>query len=786
MFSTLNLLSIMSDVWNKVTDFSTTLWGLFLKVLYLITQCFVWLIDFLQIIFRKLAGVDTYFIKKSSSTQYEKMEGDIILNLITDKRIYSVFIGIVLLSVVLLFVTTIVAIIRSEYATEGAQNSKGKIIGKSIKGLFSFVLVPITLLLGLVVSNALLNALDGVTSNSTSTTYITTDSNGKQTVASQKPTVNLYIFDKENSDPNNPSSGIFQLNSTSIGGLIFESSMYNANRQRIDNTFLGETNEDKYGLRFGGVFVDDNTSSVSDSSAVTAADKIDMYFANGYYVSENRLNYDQLKSDPKYSDIVGYKQGSSITSLLGAPTGVLRFNRYNPRQVFMYYDLGTLTWLFLQWIAIVTILPAMISLCFALIRRIFEVIILFIISPPIAALIPLDNGEALKKWRVRTVGVVIEAYSCVVLFNLLFLLIPLIQQVNLFHSELKFINMFVNLLIICGGFGLIKDLSKTIGDFIGSANSLDEGNKTGAAALNTLKRAGTASTSAIMRPVNKLKARHAVWKEAKKAQKSKHKKQAYDGKYNSTYNQVKKDKLAEYEAEEMSKLSDADKADESKVANAKAIAEKRAEGEAQYQANKAGKAAARKTAIEDTFSRKAWMTDLDKNGERIRKVKRNGELGGYHKSEALKEKIKHDVETEVGEEAQDHRDRLRASLFGGDSAANFLSFKEAEKADAEGYGTKNFARNLSRNNAKFHYDMKEIRKIAKQNKLAEAAEERVPSMQSRLYAQQEAARNQNDQINNENLAKRIGQEISRQLDKRSKDATTTSVTTDVTTGSSDK
>ena len=783
MFSTLNLLSIMSDIGDTIKNSLITIGGYFLKIVYLITQCFVWLIDFLQIIFRKLAGVDTYFIKKSSSTQYEKMEGDIILNLITDKRIYSVFIGIVLLSVVLLFVTTIVAIIRSEYATEGAQNSKGKIIGKSIKGLFSFVLVPITLLLGLVVSNALLNALDGVTSNSTSTTYISTDGTNKQNVTSQRPTVNLYFFDSKGTDANNPSTGVFQLNSTSIGGLIFESTMYNANRQRIDNTFLGETNEDKYGLRFGGVFVDDNTSSVSDSSAVTAADKIDMYFANGYYVSENRLNYEQLKSDPKYRPIVGEWDDGFFT---GAPNDMYRFNRYNPRQVSMYYKLGTLTWFFLQWIAIVTILPAMISLCFALIRRIFEVIILFIISPPIAALIPLDNGEALKKWRVRTVGVVIEAYSCVVLFNLLFLLIPLIQQVNLFHSELKFINMIVNLLIICGGFGLIKDLSKTIGDFIGSANSLDEGNKTGAAALNTLKRAGTASTSAIMRPVNKIKARHAVWKEAKKAQKSKHKKQAYDGKYNSTYNQVKKDKLAEYEAEEMSKLSDADKADESKVANAKAIAEKRAEGEAQYQANKAGKAAARKTAIEDTFSRKAWMTDLDKNGERIRKVKRNGELGGYHKSEALKEKIKHDVETEVGEEAQDHRDRLRASLFGGDSAANFLSFKEAEKADAEGYGTKNFARNLSRNNAKFHYDMKEIRKIAKQNKLAEAAEERVPSMQSRLYAQQEAARNQNDQINNENLAKRIGQEISRQLDKRSKDATTTSVTTDVTTGSSDK
>ena len=118
------------------------------------------LIDGLSILFRKFAGLGSY---TSGGVVYEN--NDFLYALITNESVKNVFWSMLILGVVLLFISTFVAVIKSETTPfDGkGENNKWKILKTTVRSLINFAIVPICAFVGIMIGNVLLRSLDSAT-----------------------------------------------------------------------------------------------------------------------------------------------------------------------------------------------------------------------------------------------------------------------------------------------------------------------------------------------------------------------------------------------------------------------------------------------------------------------------------------------------------------------------------------------------------------------------------------------------------------------------------------------
>ncbi len=79
----------------------------------------------------------------------------------------------------------------------------------------------------------------------------------------------------------------------------------------------------------------------------------------------------------------------------------------------------------------VFILYVLISVAYGMVKRLFMLLMLFIISPAMCALFPLDGGKAVGSWKGDFVKNVISAYGAVAGMNLFFSIAPIIQRIHI-------------------------------------------------------------------------------------------------------------------------------------------------------------------------------------------------------------------------------------------------------------------------------------------------------------------------------------------------------------------
>lgn len=142
----------------------------------------------------------------------------------------------------------------------------------------------------------------------------------------------------------------------------------------------------------------------------------------------------------------------------------------------------------------------MLMASFGMVIRLFKATILYMISPPMIALMPLDGGSAFKSWRKDFLGQILAAYGTVVSLNLLFILLPIVNNINLFGNSdfpgvdgagadghiASVFNSFCHLIFTLTALFTLKDVSGMISSMIGA----DDAAKSGSAVAS--KVGGTA------------------------------------------------------------------------------------------------------------------------------------------------------------------------------------------------------------------------------------------------------------------------------------------------------
>lgn len=158
MLINLIIVPFLEMVFTLVNAVLSILW-------YTISIFILGLIDFVEVLFRILAGLET----SEATLKLNGKSGDLLIQLLLNENIKNVFLSMCIVGVFLLVITTIFQIIKVEYTTEGAKNAKGPILNKAFKGLCNMIMVPALCICGVFIGNAVLELLDIATKPSNNT-----------------------------------------------------------------------------------------------------------------------------------------------------------------------------------------------------------------------------------------------------------------------------------------------------------------------------------------------------------------------------------------------------------------------------------------------------------------------------------------------------------------------------------------------------------------------------------------------------------------------------------------
>lgn len=457
--------------------------------MYLITTSFFSILDVLQLLFRKLAGLDSYYIQTGgiesagdiiSGGQTVQQTGDIveefILGIFTNKYpiLYNVFWSFIILGIIMLFLTTIIALIRNEYTPEkDGSNSKSKVIGRSIKALLSFAIVPVVVFFGVYLCNILLRALDAITS-------------GSSTDALGMPTTNLAQYSR--SDEGGGDSYIayslfgFKIatNTTPFSGVAFKASAYRANRARLSDEFVQLLNTNEI-TNWDGTF--------AGTDAETIATYIDTAFANNVRF-RNEYTLDYGSSYQENNNLWSLDIISGADGLASSVDPFDTLDRYRVGVVWYYYDLWQFDFL-VAWAIVISMLTVFINIIFGLMKRFFEVIGLFLVSPPVVALMPLDDGAAFGKWKGRFISKMLGAYGAVVGMNIMFIILPYIYRIKFFNIGI--VDAIIQSLFIIVGLVSVKSFIALMSEIAGGDDVQKAGSEIAKDIGATVQKAGAAA-----------------------------------------------------------------------------------------------------------------------------------------------------------------------------------------------------------------------------------------------------------------------------------------------------
>lgn len=398
-------------------------------ILYGVCVDFLKIVGFIQKMFYKLCGLGSYWVNG-----VEMKETDPLLSIITDKSVLQILLALTLVAVAMVIVATIIQVLRTEFSTEGSKNTKGQVFGQAIKALVMFALVPICSAGGILITNALLKAVNAATSLGAE---------------------------------------------SSVGGAVYVASTYSANHIRNGGTIQSITasTNGNYVIKIKGTYSFMSITKEKEYKCTISGEAVS-------YLGGASLSVDQGNREE-----IAQKIDNAFRS------GYISFDDKTVANTFYdVYSINFITFLGGGILAAYTMLMA----SFGMIMRLYKGAVLFVISPAMTGLMPLDNGNAFKDWRKAFLKQILSAYGTIVGMNILFILLPIVGNIKLFEgSSGGSINSFVQMLFTLTGLFMLKSMSSDIANLIGADDASASGAGMAGKVLGTAAKIGTVAVGGV-------------------------------------------------------------------------------------------------------------------------------------------------------------------------------------------------------------------------------------------------------------------------------------------------
>lgn len=491
------LLGGFMAILEKIASWVGALFSIIPKTLYLLITFAMQIVDIIQLLFQKLAGLDAYYVAENGTATQES--GDFLIYflrkvLFEKGTLNTVFWSIVILGLFLLVFATIVAVIRTQYNYDEKPVSPTKVIGQAIKSLLSFAIVPIVAFFGVYLGNIFLQAINSAT---------TVQGETMKFDESAKIKLEPYTL----SDGKKTYSGInlfghnIGMRTDTFSGMVFRAASYRANRIRNNADFRAlcdGSKETMSGSVYSGVTF--GMFEVTGNDHETAAKRLDDAFVYNYRLDQFAFVNWAASAETALTMSVGVLFNDFTAVLYASPYKT--FSRYNVAWVWFYYDL----WQFDYVMAIISIVALAIiylNITSAMMKRAIELTMLMIVSPAVVAVTPLDGGGMQKRWRENFIKKTLSAYGAVVGVNLLFIILPIIRNVNFFNIPI--VDTIVQLLFTIVGLTCIKDFMKMMSELVGGEDAQSIGADVNKKIADTAMKVGSVAASVAMPAAGALK-----------------------------------------------------------------------------------------------------------------------------------------------------------------------------------------------------------------------------------------------------------------------------------------
>lgn len=491
------LLGGFSAILEKIASWVGALFSIIPKTLYLLITFAMQIVDIIQLLFQKLAGLDVYYVTENGTATKES--GDFLIYflrkvLFEKGTLNTVFWSIVILGLFLLVFATIVAVIRTQYNYDEKPVSPTKVVGQAIKSLLSFAIVPIVAFFGVYLGNIFLQAINSAT---------TVQGDTMKFDESAKIKLEPYTL----SDGKKTYSGInlfgqnIGMRNDTFSGMVFRASSYRANRIRNNADFRAlcdGSKETMAGSVYSGVTF--GMFEVTANDYETAAKRLDDAFVFNYRLDQ--FAYVNWKASTETALTMSVGVLFNDFTVAGYAVPYKTFSRYNVAWVWFYYDL----WQFDYVMAIISIVALAIiylNITSAMMKRAIELTMLMIVSPAVVAVTPLDGGGMQKRWRENFIKKTLSAYGAVVGVNLLFIILPVIRNVNFFNIPI--VDTIVQLLFTIVGLTCIKDFMKMMSELVGGEDAQSIGADVNKKMADTAMKVGSVAASVAMPAAGALK-----------------------------------------------------------------------------------------------------------------------------------------------------------------------------------------------------------------------------------------------------------------------------------------
>ena len=491
------LLGGFSAILEKIASWVGALFSIIPKTLYLLITFAMQIVDIIQLLFQKLAGLDVYYVTENGTATKES--GDFLIYflrkvLFEKGTLNTVFWSIVILGLFLLVFATIVAVIRTQYNYDEKPVSPTKVVGQAIKSLLSFAIVPIVAFFGVYLGNIFLQAINSAT---------TVQGDTMKFDESAKIKLEPYTL----SDGKKTYSGInlfgqnIGMRNDTFSGMVFRASSYRANRIRNNANFRAlcdGSKETMAGSVYSGVTF--GMFEVTANDYETAAKRLDDAFVFNYRLDQ--FAYVNWKASTETALTMSVGVLFNDFTVAGYAVPYKTFSRYNVAWVWFYYDL----WQFDYVMAIISIVALAIiylNITSAMMKRAIELTMLMVVSPAVVAVTPLDGGGMQKRWRENFIKKTLSAYGAVVGVNLLFIILPIIRNVNFFNIPI--VDTIVQLLFTIVGLTCIKDFMKMMSELVGGEDAQSIGADVNKKIADTAMKVGSVAASVAMPAAGALK-----------------------------------------------------------------------------------------------------------------------------------------------------------------------------------------------------------------------------------------------------------------------------------------
>lgn len=464
-----------------------------MKLIYYLYATLAAGVDAMQSLVRMLCGLENYAMDTGGGSTVAT-SGDPLSNFILGvlgigetSEVYSalntVFWSLAVFALIILAITTMVAMVKAHYNEDSQQTNPWTYIYTAGKAIFTFAFIPIVTIIGFQLASFILRTLDNITAGAgnssevvelygTSATDIlksSTDEDGKETYANYDMFGNLK-----------PTS------TTTFSGMLFNASMYGANRLRNNQVSLEQVQS-----TFNGLFGNESCSAFDSLTNDTdrkayIANQVDYAFANSLAI-DGSYSWNALKGVFEDTFIIGKLDPFKTNSITG-------FYKFHASVIWAYYDLMQFNFI-VGFAGVFTTFGIMLSIVLALVSRLIKGVALFLVYPTLLGIAPMDNFKAFKSWATNFMQQIMLAFGSIVGINLLLLILPYVQNFKFFDYEI--LNYMMNVIMLVVGLVMAKDFMSMISGFVGGADANQVGEGMKGEAGNKIKQGVTGGARVV-------------------------------------------------------------------------------------------------------------------------------------------------------------------------------------------------------------------------------------------------------------------------------------------------